>query len=257
MAYYLPSVALLITHYNRSQSLARLLSNFKQLDVQFGQVVVSDDGSDSFHLNSILALQEHYNFELVTTKTNKGLGNNINKGQDKITKLFTLYVQEDFVPKEKFLTVFPVALQFMENDKDLDIIRFYAYFKYPKLQYFKMGFSRMIYSPWNFNHLKFYFYSDHPHLRRSNFFEKFGRYKENCNPNKSEFSMVLSFIKNHASGLFFDDFTTLFDQVNSSAEPSTINGPNWRTKANLPIKILRRVYLPFRFIKNTIELAFK
>ena len=32
---------------------------------------------------------------------------------------------------------------------------------------------------WYPGYKKFYAYSDHPHLRRSNFLEKFGRYSEN------------------------------------------------------------------------------
>lgn len=257
MADHLPSLALLITHYNRSESLERLLSKFEQLHITFGQIVVSDDASCAYHFNRVLQLQEKFKFKLATTKTNRGLGNNINKGQDLITVPYTLYIQEDFVPKEKFISVLSEAYKLMESDSKLDILRFYAYFKYPKTRKYNNVFSRMIYSPWTLSHIKFYIYSDHPHLRRSNFFNKFGRYTENVNANKTEFEMGLSFIKNHAYGLLYNEFTSVFDQINSSDEPSMVNKPNWKTRDNFPIQLLRKIYLPYRFIKNTIQLALK
>tara|TARA_R110002124_G_scaffold21401_1_gene82249 strand:- start:746 stop:1519 length:774 start_codon:yes stop_codon:yes gene_type:complete len=257
MTYNFPNVSLLITHYNRSESLERLLSSFQKLGIIFGKIVVSDDCSAQKHLDYIKQLHDKFQFELVSTPENKGLGNNINKGQDLIKTPYTLYVQEDFVPKELFSKVFSIALGFMEKDHNLDIVRFYAYFKYPKLIPFGQGFSEMKFSSWNFNHLKFYLYSDHPHLKRSNFREKFGRYAENCHPNKTEFSMCLNFLKYNASGLFYEEFTTVFDQKNSSHEPSTIGRAAWRTQNNVPVKSLRSFYLVFRYLKNTIELALK
>ncbi len=96
------TVTLLITHYNRSKSLERLLSAFKQWDCVFGDVVVSDDGSKPEHIEYLEALQQKYPFRLVKTPVNKGLGNNINKGQDAVTTPYTLYVQEDFIPTDLF-----------------------------------------------------------------------------------------------------------------------------------------------------------
>ena len=45
-----PGVTLLVTVYNRSRSLDRLLDAFKQLNCHFGDIVVSDDGSKPEHL---------------------------------------------------------------------------------------------------------------------------------------------------------------------------------------------------------------
>lgn len=178
MIHYFPETTLLITHYNRSESLERLLKCFKALDCKFGGIVVSDDGSRPDHLKKLESLMDQYAFELVKTPVNKGLGNNINKGQDAVKTAYTLYVQEDFEPAEIFTTHFKDALDFMQSDTTLDIVRFYAYFTYPNLIPYGKGYSEMIYSFWNWNHLKFYCYSDHPHLRRSNFLNKFGRYPE-------------------------------------------------------------------------------
>src|SRR5581483_2813921 len=96
--YSFPGVTLLITVYNRSRSLERLLAAFKQLHCRFDDIVVSDDGSSPEHISRIKALQSVYPFRLITAPKNGGLGQNINKGQDAISTPYTLYVQEDFVP---------------------------------------------------------------------------------------------------------------------------------------------------------------
>jgi GT2 family glycosyltransferase len=57
-----PTITLLVTHYNRSKSLERLLTAFADLDVAFGDIVVSDDGSKPEHLNALRALQQVHNF---------------------------------------------------------------------------------------------------------------------------------------------------------------------------------------------------
>ncbi len=252
--YYFPEVSLLITHYNRSQSLERLLQAFENQQFIFGEIVVSDDDSKPEHQLKLKQLQTNFRFKLIKTTQNKGLGNNINKGQDAATKLFTLYVQEDFVPIPGFATHLQDALQLMEDEPKFDIARFYAYFVYPNLKPFQKGFSEMIYSPWTINHLKFYYYSDHPHLRRSSFFKKFGRYPEGIKGDLTEYQMAISFIKNKGKGLFYNQFDTLFDQCNSSAEPSTMVRADWRQNKNLMVLMARAVYLKYKLVKGHLDL---
>jgi len=251
------NVSLLITHYNRSRSLERQLTAFRRLDCRFASVVVSDDGSRPEHLERLHSLQAEFGFRLVTTPVNRGLGNNINKGQHEITSEYTLYVQEDFEPSGIFPQHFPDALAFMERDKGLDIIRFYAYFPYPLLRPYGKGFSEMIYRWWNLNHIKVYMYSDHPHLRRSSFPGKFGRYPEGVRPDLTEYRMALSFLRKKGRGLFYDAFTTLFYQKNENDEPSTVSRPGWRASRNPLVLLLRAVYLQFRLIKITRDIHFK
>src|SRR5690349_11342289 len=119
-------VSLLVTHYNRSRSLERLLQAFYNLKCHFGEIVVSDDGSKPEHLEYIQHLQQAYNFILITTPENKGLGNNINKGQDAVSLPYTLYVQEDFEPSAQFPQTFSNALNIMQQRNDIDIVRLYA-----------------------------------------------------------------------------------------------------------------------------------
>lgn len=255
MQYIFPDTTLLITHYNRSGSLERLLTSFENLECRFDAIVVSDDGSKPEHLNKIVSLQDRFNFQLVTTPVNKGLGNNINKGQAAIKSPFTLYVQEDFDPTPIFPAHFVDALGFMREDPSLDIVRFYAYFSYPNLKPFKKGFSEMVFSYWDFSHLKFYYYSDHPHLRRSNFLEKFGKYPEGLNINLTEYQMAISFLSKKGKGLFYNEFNTLFDQKNSAQEPSTLDRPSWKLSKNPLIQVSRLLYLRYRWLKNTLDLA--
>ncbi|HVZ24538.1 MAG TPA: glycosyltransferase, partial [Sediminibacterium sp.] len=103
---FFQQVTLLVTHYNRSSSLERLLHAFTAIGCRFGDIVVSDDGSRDEHLQKIKQLQQHLGFRLITTAVNKGLGNNINKGQDAVSTPYTLYVQEDFEPAADFAAHF-------------------------------------------------------------------------------------------------------------------------------------------------------
>ncbi|MBA3828332.1 MAG: glycosyltransferase [Taibaiella sp.] len=248
-AYSFPDVTLLITHYNRSASLQRLLERFHSLGCIFGDIVVSDDGSKPEHVALLQKLQPEYKYRLITTPVNKGLGNNINKGQDAVTTPLTLYVQEDFEPSEIFPTHFKDALQFMNEQANLDIVRFYAYFLYPKLRPYAKGFSEMVYSPWTQNHLKFYYYSDHPHLRRSNFLQKFGRYAEGMKGDITEYRMAIAFLQKKGKGLFYNDFRALFYQKNSLDEPSTMNRANWRESKSPMMMLVRAVYLRYKWLK--------
>jgi len=250
-------VTLLITHYNRSASLERLLATFCQINCRFNNVIVSDDGSKIEHQEKLKQLQDELGFTLITTAHNRGLGNNINKGQDAVKTPYTLYIQEDFVPKPQFAKHFKDALQFMQQDASLDTVRFYSYFKYPYTKPYGKGYSQMLFkkSIWYSNHLKFYCYSDHPHLRRSDFFSKFGRYPEGIKGDQTEFEMALSYIKKNGKGLLYDDFTGIIDQANSDSEPSTMERNSWRANRDFISQILRSVYLKYRLIKNSWQLA--
>lgn len=246
---YFEGVTLLITHYNRSNSLERLLKSFRDLNCRFEDIVVSDDGSSSEQQQKLQDLKAIYSFRLITTPVNRGLGNNINKGQDAVNTPYTLYVQEDFIPVDDFPDHFADALNFMEQDKELDMVRFYAYFKYPFLKPKGKGFSEIKFSawPWYPGYRKFYVYSDHPHLRRSNFFGKFGRYPEGQKGDVTEYKMMMSFIQKKGRALFYEDFKGLFLQKNSEEEPSTMKRNYWRNAENPAVVLLRHLYRHVKF----------
>lgn len=244
---YFKNVSLLITHYNRPKSLERLLSAFDALECKFEEIVVSDDGSKSEHQIALRTLQSKFAFRLIESVTNKGLGNNVNKGQRAVTSTMTLYVQEDFVPTEMFPGRFRIALDLMEQNQDLDIIRLYAYYAYPYLRPYSDDFSEMLIKPYYMNYTKIYYYSDHPHLRRSNFLEKFGEYQEGLAGDRTEYRMCLSFIQNNGKGLFYNNFKDLFVQENSEIEPSTMTRSTLTSSDNPLISTLRYVYRQLKY----------
>lgn len=242
-----PLITLLITHFNRSKSLERLLSRFMDLDCEFGDIVVSDDGSSSEHLKAVRDLQKKFSFRLIESNENKGLGNNINKGQDAVFTQYTLYVQEDFEP----LSIFPEKLLdsqgFMEDDKTLDIVRYYAFWPYPYLKNYAKGFFQMYWKMLGANYGKIYCYADTPHLRRSNFLEKFGRYEESITGDRMEYKMCISFIQKKGKGLFYYDCNSLFRHENSSEEPSTMERQSWKHGNNFFIMLARQLYRQIRY----------
>src|SRR4051812_3463222 len=140
-----PGVTLLITHYNRSSSLERLLDKMRQLQCGFDDIVVSDDASNQAHQEQLKALQAVYNFNLVTTPVNKGLANCINKGQDAVKTPYTLYIQEDFLPSPLFPARLADALHIMNENRDVDYIRFWALYRFPTQKPFDKGFAETIY----------------------------------------------------------------------------------------------------------------
>ncbi|MFT4031632.1 MAG: glycosyltransferase [Siphonobacter sp.] len=251
--YYFDSISLLVTHYNRSASLENLLTSFEKLNCKFGDIIVSDDGSRPEHLEYIKKIQNNHPFKFVTTKINKGLGNNINKGQDAVKTPYTLYIQEDFEPLAIFPEHLANALSFMQIDPTLDIVRFYAYIPYPYRKNPVKGFSEMYTPTLGLDYTKIYAYSDHPHLRRSTFLKKFGRYAEGIKGDKMEYKMCISFIQNKGKGLFYNDFKSLLKQKNTENEPSTMTRNIWTQSPNFLIKIIRTIY---RQIKYNFDIHF-
>ncbi len=251
-----PEITLLITHYNRSASLERLLASFKELNCSFGEIIVSDDGSKPEQLAKLNAIQPVYNFRLVTTPKNQGFPHNFNKGQDAVKTPYTLYVQEDFVPSGIFPGHLKDALEFIDEDKSLDYIRFWSFYRYPTLKPYGKGFSEEVFSPWNMSHLKYFMYSDNPHLRRSNFLEKFGRYKEGEKSDIAEYKMAVSFLQNKGKALFYEEHSTLFEHKNSADEPSTVNRSNWRQSRSPLFLFARWVYLRGKWLKCAWDMKF-
>ena len=251
--YTFPDVSLLITHYNRIESLENLLASFKRLSCSFGEVVVSDDGSKTEHLTKLKSLSRLFDFKLISAVRNMGLGNNINKGQDQVTKTYTLYIQEDFEPTSDFPEKFAKALAFMHADEKLDIVKFYAYYPYPYLKSFSADYDEMYVKDFGFKYDKIYFYTDHPHLRRSSFFEKFGRYPEGIKGDVTDYKMCISFLQNKGKGVFYKQYDKLFLQKNSLEEPSTMTRSNWKHRQFFLIAAVRYVY---RQIKYNYDILF-
>ncbi len=254
--FYYPGVTLLITHYNRSKSLERLLINLKNLQCTFEDIVVSDDGSRPEHQEKLKEMQPVYNFRIISAPVNKGFPNCINKGQDAVKTPYTIYIQEDFDPTPLFPPHLADALQLMNENKDLDYIRFWSFYRFPTLKPYAKGFSETIFNPWNFNHLNFFMYSDNPHLRRSNFLEKFGRYQEGIKGDVSEHNQAIRFIQRKGKGLFYEQYETLFEHKNSEDEPSSFDRASWRQSRSPIFLFMRAIYLKFKWMKCMWQVYF-
>lgn len=252
--YSFSDISLLVTHYNRSSSLQRLLQSLSKLNCTFGEIIVSDDGSSAEQVSKLKALSGLLGFKLITSDNNQGLGHNINKGQDAVTLPFTLYIQEDFVPGNLFPEKLAKALAFMRRDRTLDVVKFYAYYAYPYLKPFDADFSLMVPPKLGKDYTKIYAYSDHPHLRRSDFLGKFGRYPEGIKGDQTEYAMCISFLQQDGKGLFYNDFSGLLNQENSQEEPSTMTRSSWKSSDGFAVKWLRYCY---RQVRYNFDIRFK
>ncbi len=240
--YYFEDVSLLVTHYNRSKSLERLLVSLEQQGCFFKEIVVSDDCSNEEHIDYMEKLRTKFDFTLVIADRNGGLGKNMNKGQDAVKTPYTLYVQEDFIALDGSCTHLQRGKQLLDERADFDMVRFYAYVNYPFLKPYKYGFSEMIFRFWSPGLDKFPYYSDHPHLRRNTFTGKFGRYPEGLSGDKTEFIMMMSFLRNNGKAYFFNDYKGVFEQANTAIEPSTMKRGLLRNSSNVFIVFIRTIY---------------
>ena len=251
-------VTLLITHFNRPKSLLRLLRSVEELSMSFGEVLVSDDCSNPENLVDLEKLNKEGKIRLLTSAKNGGLQRNLNKAHRAVLTLFTLYIQEDFVPYPEFVSKFKTSLDLLKADEGLDMVRYYSYYKYPYITPVSDGFSEMNFSFFSWGWRKFALYSDHPHLRRSTFVRKFGKFKEGINSDKAEFWMMMSVLQNKGRGLLYDQFRDLFDQKNDM-ESSSLNRADWTEKRrfskNIFIIIVRQLYRHIGF--HTKYLFFK
>lgn len=250
--YFFKDVTLLITHYNRTRSLERLLASLTKLKCSFEDTVVSDDASRPEEMEKVKKLQQIYNFRLVTTPKNRGYGNCINKGEDAITTPYTLYLQEDFVPFDIFPEHFKDALQILNEDRTIDYVRFWALEDmHLNLKPYAKGFSEMEYKLSNMYHYKFYQFSDTPNIRRNNFREKFGRYREGIFGDLTDYYMAISFLHNKGRGLFFNKYDSLFVHSDSEEGSRIRSGKNWKQSGNIFIRFLRFFYLRYKWLKGT------
>jgi hypothetical protein len=218
-----------------------LLKTLKEMDCSFGGIVVSDDASKLEHLRRLEELRDTYGYRLVTTPVNRGLGNNLNKGQDAVTTPYTLHVQEDLTPTAVFPRAFPDALAILKERPDLDVVRMHQYSPYPYTTPYKNGFSEMTFGLAKPGSAKFFYYSDHPHLRRTSFFEKFGRYAEGIRAIKTEKCMVMSFLQAGGKAVI-RDANDMFVHDNE-VEPSTQDySAFFRIRRRIPAPIFDLVW---------------
>lgn len=175
-------VSVLFITYNRSDLLeiafraVRERVDFGNLRVEF---IVSDDASDTAHLSRIRVLPFHKH---VLSAENKGLGNNCNKGIAAVAGRYILQIQDDcqFVGAG---TLIVTALEILQSDRDVGIVQ---------LTHQTPGVPHEVRCLadgtryWVFHNdavprkrdCGARPYSDQPHLKRRQFCEDIGPYKE-------------------------------------------------------------------------------
>lgn len=257
---HLAQTSLLITHYNRSSSLKLLLSKMDLLNISFSKIIVSDDHSDMQHLSALEEMSIQFGFELLTTPVNKGLGASLNALQQAASSELLFYVQEDFVPEPSLRNALAKGVEIMMQTKNWDLIRFYAFpwAPYPYRRSFGNGFSELKFSlsPTYNSHLKFFMYSDHPHLKRREFARKFGAYREGVSGDQTEQGMCRAFLKNNGKALYYEDHQHLFAHENSADEPAQDRSQgsiSQRMKQFAPVYSL---YLHYRLARETFKYIF-
>lgn len=256
----LAQTSLLITHYNRSSSLKLLLSKMDALNISFSKIIVSDDHSDIDHLSALKEMSIQFGFELLTTPVNKGLGASLNALQQATRSELLFYVQEDFVPEPSLKNALEEGVKMMQENENWDLIRFYAFpwAPYPYRQSFRKGFSELKFSlsPAYNSHLKFFMYSDHPHLKRQNFARKFGPYREGVSGDRTEQGMCRSFLKNNGKALYYEDHQQLFAHENSADEPAQDRSQGSISQRMKRFEPVYSLYLQYRLIRETFKYIF-
>lgn len=240
-------VTLLITHYNRPCSLDRLLHSLQKAGISFEEIIVSDDASQQPCYRQLLTLQSKYNFTIVPGSINKGLGHNLNKGQQAVKTPLVLYIQEDFEFTPLFIEELPEAIRIMQQDKTLDMVRFFAHSRYPYLKPYSTEYEEVAIPILALDYHKIYAYSDTPHLRRSSFQKKFGPYREGINADRTEYRMCVSFIRNGGRCIISKHYARLFTHQNIPDEPSTIHRPGRQFSNDFFIRTVRYWYRQLRY----------
>ena len=239
------NTTLLITHYNRSASLVKLLKALNDYKILFKEIIISDDSSHQEHLDAIRSVHSTYNFTLLESKTNGGLGYNLNKGIDAVKTEYLLYIQEDFYPTDLFFDRLEEAHNILKEDPNIDLVRFFSYFKLPFQRPYSDHFSTIDFHFFALNNKQFHIYSDHPHLRRKSFTDKFGTYPVGQRPDKTEYWMVIKFLQRKGKALIINDHQSLL-RLNNDEEGSTYQTNYWRQSNRFFVIWLRNLY---RFVK--------
>ncbi|MCX2574881.1 glycosyltransferase [Pedobacter sandarakinus] len=253
---HLNNTSLIITHYNRSESLRGLLQRLATLEITFAEILVSDDCSDAHHLKQLKQLSQQFGFRLFTTPVNKGLGASLNVLHTNARSDYFFYVQEDFVPGIALADALKKGSTLLEKEH-WDIIRFYAFpwAQFPYQRKYRDGFNKLLFSisPYYASHLKFFVYSDHPHLKRKTFTDKFGPYKENVKGDETENAMCRSFLKHDGKALLFAENQSLFDHENTEEEPAQARSTGQGIARLRNTKPIYWLYLRFRVFRETFS----
>lgn len=187
-------IDILITHYNRLESLRKCLSAFRNLDLPNVRYIVADDGSSP---NIQVQLKKLPIDILITSEVNQGLASNINQGLRACTSRYILYCQEDFIP-QKNLSLYLKEAKELLNDNKVDMCRLKANYKFPYLTPLSTKFGLIPKFSWRNFYYNTFQYSDNPFLTTPEFFMKFGYFLENVGGPYGENEYAIRIMKSKA-----------------------------------------------------------
>jgi len=175
-------ISVLFITYNRSDLLEIAFQSIRER-MDFGSLrveyVVSDDASNTSHHSKILSMPFD---KFVIAEKNRGLGNNQNKGIAATSGRYILQIQDDFEFIGDKVLIF-TALGILEADHDVGIIQLNN--ETPDVPHevrcLENGTKYLIYENDGIPRLRgtaTRAYSDRPHLKRREFCEDIGPYRE-------------------------------------------------------------------------------
>lgn len=185
-------LSILITHYNRSEALKDCIEAIRHIGFSSEyEVLISDDGSNEEHLNNIKGLKYD---QLLLSKNNQGLTNNINKGLKACKGTYILYCQEDFLLNPQIAVILDECMDLIKRNI-LDMVRLTANYKFNYLKALTPQVSKIpTFSISNFN-INTFRYSDHPFITTIDFYNKFGYYLEDVSGPYGETEYAIRLLK--------------------------------------------------------------
>jgi len=248
-----PKVSVVFITYNRPDflvdSIKAIRNNCKYPNLE---LIVSDDGTKPSIKKFLhdLAIDK-----LVTSETNQGLGANSNKGIKAATGEYILHLQDDFecVSTEPFIEK---SIQIIKNHSDVGLVRLHHSTRFPNKIDYKLP-DGTPYSILGFDQPKdmknnIYIYSDHPHLKKSNFHDKSGYFTEGLKVGETEDDFCKRFNSNRKYKVATLWRTNLFKNnglIKSTRKPTKREiSRNYLSQSSIGLKILKLYSnLPVKF----------
>jgi len=245
-------LTILIIHYDRINCLNKSLGKLYDAFGDSVKYIIGDDNTPEHKLKPII---DKFDVRIERLAKNSGLGANINNAITRVDTKYVLQIQDDHYLKDgvdhNFLKY---GIECLEHNKDIDMIRFLLPYNLNIKE--NRFIENLKVSLINNNIFKnspypFYIYSDWPHLRSLESYNKFGRYVENKPVGVTELAYGMNLIINEGIIAYFEDFRNIFEHNSSGL---TYNQQRSYISKRIPeIKNLSLVksYLAYFYMKTT------
>lgn len=179
-------ISLVTFSYNRSGFLHNAISYFyKNCDIPPSDIelIISDDGSSHEHIEAIKKIALKFNADKLLLHEHGGLGYNQNCGIKEASCPYIFHLQDDFalMNESKGKNIINVGIKILDTHEDIDLVCFRYDNEPESIGYYdgEIGYLTTI----DGIDIKrmcggLFTYSDGPHLKRSNFHQKYGYYEE-------------------------------------------------------------------------------